>query len=178
MNKYLSILRGINVSGQKKIVMKDLKILYEALKYKNVQTYIQSGNVIFETNSSKNLAEKIEQKIADTYQFQVPVMIRTTEEMTALIKNNPFLKDKSIDQKSIYVTFLAELPKTEDIAKMNEINCEVEKIFISSKEIYVYCPAGYGNAKFNNNFIERKLKITATTRNWKTVNELFTLMKD
>lgn len=178
MPKYLSLLRGINVSGQKKILMKDLKSLFEESGFKNVKTYIQSGNVIFESRPVKNLSQKIEQKIADKYNFQVPVLIRTVEEMATLIKKNPLVKEKNIDQKRLYVTLLAEKPANEYINKLMEVNYEPEKFIITDKEVYIYCPDGYGEAKFSNNFIEKKLNTKGTTRNWKVINELYTLMKD
>ncbi|MEJ7676829.1 MAG: DUF1697 domain-containing protein [Segetibacter sp.] len=84
MKTFISILRGINVSGQKKILMTDLKVLYESLKFKDVITYIQSGNVIFKTSielSDVELAEKIEQAIYQKYNFDVPVIIRSVEEI-------------------------------------------------------------------------------------------------
>ncbi|MBK7884865.1 MAG: DUF1697 domain-containing protein [Chitinophagaceae bacterium] len=175
---YLSMLRGINVSGQKKILMKDLKILYEDAGFKNVQTYIQSGNVIFNSTSSKNLSQKIEQKILEKYQFQVSVIIRTIDEMAMAIKNNPLTKDKKIDQSRLYVTFLAELPGSDHVITMNTVNYQPEKFIIKEKEVFVFCPNGYRETKFSNNFIEKKLQVTATTRNWNTVNKLFLLMKD
>lgn len=177
MNKYLSLLRGINVSGQKKILMKDLKTLYEETGFKNVQTYIQSGNVIFETTASKNLITKIEHQIVKKYTFEVSVIIKTAVELEDIIRKNPFAKNKNIDPARIYITFLAEHPKAEFISQLNEINYEPEKFIIVEKTIYVYCPNGYGKTVFNNNFIENKLKTIATTRNWKTVNALWRMMK-
>jgi len=90
--KYISILRGINVSGQKKIKMTDLKSLYELLDFKNIVTYIKSGNLIFdvETKSITELKAKIEKTIEEKYKFHVPVEIRTNLEITDIIKNNPF----------------------------------------------------------------------------------------
>jgi uncharacterized protein (DUF1697 family) len=177
MTTFLSILRGINVSGQKKILMKDLKTLYEELKFKNVTTYIQSGNVIFESSSSKNPAKKIEQKIVERYSFNVPVIMRTVDEIQTVLKKNPFLKERNIDVEKLHVTFLTDIPKKELIDNIEGINYEPDKFILSGKEIYLYCPHGYGITKLNNNFFEHKLKTTATTRNWRTVNELFKIMK-
>ncbi|HXL56115.1 MAG TPA: DUF1697 domain-containing protein, partial [Chitinophagaceae bacterium] len=97
MKIYISMLRGINVSGQKKIQMIDLKALYEALKFKDVTTYIQSGNIIFKANEKifdENLAIKIEEAIYKKYNFNVPVIIRSVEEMENIISVNPFLKER------------------------------------------------------------------------------------
>ncbi len=176
MTVLLSILRGINVSGQKKIQMTDLKVLYEQLNFKNITTYIQSGNVVFKAENSKNLNKKIEQKIFEKYNFDVPVIIRTTVEMQTIIEENPFLKRKNIDPEKLYVTFLEERPSSDLIENISKINYEPDTFIIWDKEIYLYCPNGYGNTKLNTNFFENKLKVKATTRNWKTANELLALM--
>ncbi|MES2591782.1 MAG: DUF1697 domain-containing protein [Bacteroidota bacterium] len=177
MPVFLSILRGINVSGQKKISMSDLKILYEELKFKNVTTYIQSGNVVFEHNSEKKLQEQIEKKISEKYNFEVPVVLRTVDEMQQLINKSPFLKEKNIDLEKLHVTYLAELPDAAHVKKIEEYNFEPDRFTISGKEVYIYCPNGYGRSKLTNNFFENKLKVTATTRNWKTSNELLKIMQ-
>lgn len=177
MPVFLSILRGINVSGQKKILMSDLKQLYEELDFKKVQTFIQSGNVVFESKSSTSLAKKIEQNIKQKYEFDVPVIIRTMDEMETTIKNNPFLKTKGIELDKLHVTYLSEPPTVESIKKIKEYNFEPDTFHIIEKEIYIHCPNGYGRTKLTNTFFEKKLNITATTRNWKTSNELLTIMK-
>src|SRR3989344_9460301 len=108
MNTYISLHRGINVAGQKKIKMSDLKALYEALGFKNVTTYIQSGNVIFQSTQTDivALSQKIEEKIHKTYQFQVAVIIRTIPELKQIIDENPFVKDRHEDVTKLYITFL------------------------------------------------------------------------
>lgn len=177
MPVFLSILRGINVSGQKKILMSDLKQLYEELDLKKVQTFIQSGNVVFKSKSSTSVAKKIEQKIKQKYEFDVPVIIRTVDEMETTIANNPFLKTKNIELEKLHITYLSGTPVPNSIEKIKEYNFEPDEFQIIGKEIYVYCPNGYGRTKLTNTFFEKKLNITATTRNWKTSNELLTIMK-
>ncbi|OGU11601.1 MAG: hypothetical protein A2X61_16605 [Ignavibacteria bacterium GWB2_35_12] len=175
METYISILRGINVSGQKKIQMADLKALYEELKFKNIITYIQSGNVIFKAEkklSCTELSKKIEKKIFDKYNFEVPVIIRTVAEMKKVITTNPFLRKKGIDTERLYVTFLAEAAMKADLEKIEKLEFNPEKFIIIGKEVYLHCPNGYGRTKLNNNFFENKLNVTATTRNWNTVNRL------
>src|SRR5690242_9735222 len=112
METYISILRGINVSGQKKIQMTDLKALYENLKFKNVTTYIQSGNVIFTATkqSDEALIKKIEDAIYAKYGFEVPVIIRSVEEIKNTIATNPFLRESNINKEKLHVTFLEKLP--------------------------------------------------------------------
>lgn len=177
MKTYLSILRGINVSGQKKVPMAELKSLYEELNLKDISTYIQSGNVIFRTESIKDLSQRIEQKILAKYNFNVPVIIRTMDEMQIVLRQNPFIKESNIDLEKLHVTYLSENPKQENIDKLNTYNYQPDRFLILGKEIYLYCPNGYGRTKLTTDFFENKLKVPATTRNWRTTNELFKILK-
>ncbi|MES2286328.1 MAG: DUF1697 domain-containing protein [Bacteroidota bacterium] len=177
MNTFLSILRGINVSGHKKIPMVELKKLFGELHFENITTYIQSGNVVFKNKNSKDLSKQIEQKIFEKYNFNVPVIIRTPDEMQRIIEGNLFLKQKDIDITKLHIVYLANDPKQENIDKLKTYNYEPDKFYISGKEVYLYCPNGYGNSKLTNNFFESKLNVTATTRNWNTTNELFKILK-
>lgn len=174
MPTYIVLLRGINVSGQKKVPMADLKKTFEDLKFKNVQTYIQSGNVVFECAQSdtEKLESSIEKKIKKDFGFDVPVIIRTPSELQDILKSNPFLKDPKKDKDRMYVTFLSKVPMTEHIKKLDGISYPPEEFVLKSKTIYFFSPNGYGNAKMNNNFFENKLKVTATTRNLKTIRQL------
>ena len=174
METYISILRGINVSGQKKIQMTDRKKLYEDLKFKNVTTYIQSGNVIFKATKQKDeaIAKKIEDAISAKYNFHVPVIIRRVEEIKNTLAVNPLLKESNIDIEKLHVTFLEEVPDKTKVEAIKNVEYSPDKFIILSKEIFLYCPNGYGNTKLTNNFFENKLKVRATTRNWKTVNKL------
>ncbi len=177
---YISILRGINVSGHKKIEMAGLKALYEELHFKDVTTYIQSGNVIFKTAkkvSNSSLSKTIEQAVFQKYNFQVPVITRTLQEMEQIISVNPFLTESDIDTEKLHVTFLSETPDTIKLENINNFNYPPDRFVITGKEVFLYCPVNYGETKLSNNFFESKLKVTATTRNWKTVNKLVELAK-
>ena len=177
METYISILRGINVSGHKKIQMDDLKALFENLKFKNVTTYIQSGNVIFKASKQCDevLTKKIEDAIYSKYNFEVPVINRSVEEVRNIIAANPLLKDSNIDAEKLHVTFLEEVPGKTKVDSIKNIDYSPDKFIIIGKEIFLYCPDGYGITKLSNNFFENKLKVSATTRNWKTVNKLLEL---
>lgn len=178
MQNFISILRGINVSGHKKILMAELKALYENLKFREVKTYIQSGNIVFKSDSKLfniQLAKKIEKEIFAKYNFEVPVIIRTKEELKNIIDQNPFIKEKNIDLKKLHVTFLSETPAKNKIEQIKEVNFSLDKFIIKEKEIYLHIPNSYGETKLSNKFFENKLKVTATTRNWNTVNKIFEL---
>jgi len=176
--KYISLLRGINVGGQKIIKMVDLKSLYEFLGFRNVTTYIQSGNVIFDTNikNKTDLQKRIEEGIESKYEFHVPVEIRTNCEMGDIIKNCPFGKVDLLEYGAkILVTFLFLEPEESRVADLKKYVIAPEKLVLFKKEIYLYCPNGYGKSKLSSTLIENKLGIEATTRNWKSVHKLYEL---
>ncbi|HXB43448.1 MAG TPA: DUF1697 domain-containing protein [Puia sp.] len=177
MTTYISILRGINVSGHKIIKMEALKQMYDSLGFKNVRTYIQSGNVIFQykTTQTQNLANKIYKKVIEQFTFEVPVIVMEKEELKNIVDNNPFVGDQSKDTAYLHVTFLSGLPAKIHVEMLKAGHYTTEDFSISGKAIYLYCPNGYGNAKLNNNFLESRLKVTATTRNFKTTMELLSM---
>ena len=160
--------------GYKKIKMAHLKSLYESLGFQEVQTYIQSGNVIFQSEeaNSSNLEKLIFDKISVDYDFEVPNLILTPQNMEKIINNNPFP-----EPEKTYFIFLDQTPAKENIRKLNELDFSPEQYHIKEKVIYLYPPNGYGRAKMNNNFFEQKLKVTATTRNLNTVKKLLEMSK-
>ena len=177
MSTYISILRGINVSGHKMIKMEALRKLFGDLNFKNTQTYIQSGNVIFQDKNTKCeiLEKKIAKGIKDEFGFDVPVLVKEVEEVKSVLKNNPFVNKRKEDITRLHVTFLSHEPDKAIIEKIGEGQYASDEFIVFGKAIYLFCPNGYGNTKLSNNFFENKLKVIATTRNWKTVNELVTI---
>ncbi len=175
--RYISLLRGINVSGQKKILMKDLKALYENLGFKNVVTYIQSGNVIFDSDGSvEDMIAKIQSAITKQYSFDVPVQVREASHFESIIKAFPFVELNLVEEGTrVMVTFLADVPTQENVEKFMSYVKKPERLVVVGEEVYLHCPNGYGTTKLNNNFIEKKLGVGATTRNWKSVVKLHTL---
>ena len=176
--RYISILRGINVSGHKKIKMVDLKSLYELLGFQNVATYIQSGNVIFDAaiNNKADLKAKIEEAIDRRYKFHVPLEIRTYREIGDIIENCPFGSvDLVEDGTKVLVTFLSSTPPKVRVSDIQKHVVAPEKLVVKGKEVYLYCPNGYGKSKLSNTFLEHKLGVEATTRNWKSIHKLYEL---
>ena len=177
---YISILRGINVGGHNKIKMDDLRKLFANAGFGKVQTYIQSGNIIFETKKTTTifLEKIIADEIKKQFGFNVPVLVIELEELKNVIKNNPFAKDKLKNENYLHVTFLSGKPAKENIAQIIAGNFLPDEFIVINKAVYLHCPNGYGNTKLNNNFFENKLKLTATTRNWKTVNEILKIAEE
>lgn len=177
MPRYISVLRGINVSGHNLIGMQVLRECYTSLGFKNVKTYIQSGNVVFQYRQIKPilLEEKIQQTILNQFGFEVPVIILSVDALQHIIKHNPF-----IDQVAghLYITLLQRKPAIENMQSIQPEKFLPDTFFISDKAVYIYCPNGYGRTKINNTFFEKKLKVMATTRNWKTINKLLEMAMD
>ena len=176
MVTYIALLRGINVSGHNMIKMDELKRVLGELDFTGIRTYIQSGNIVFGSNSDVPavLAAGIAGKIRERFGFEVPVVIRTLQELDTISKSNPFLRDGNLDAGKMHVTFLPELPDPERTEKIMEYNFPPDEFAINGKEIYLYCPDGYGRTKLTPQFFESKLKISTTTRNWKTILTLLT----
>lgn len=174
MQKYISILRGINVGGHKMIKMDVLRKMYEALDFLEVKTYIQSGNVIFvyKKTNCKDLENKIAENIVKILGFDVPVIVKEVEDMAIILQNNPFVRERNEDEKALHVTFLSKIPDTEAVEKIKNATYDGDEFVIVEKTVYLYCVNSYHKTKLSNNFFEKKLNTTATTRNWKTVNEL------
>ncbi|AXT62504.1 DUF1697 domain-containing protein [Aquimarina sp. AD10] len=180
MKTYVALLRGINVSGQKKIKMADLTEALEKLGLFSVTTYIQSGNVIFqsEQNDVQFLSDLISKGIQQRFGFDVPVLVITPETLATIYQKNPFfdrLNKEEIETKKMYFTLLSTPPDEELVKELRSGFNGEEEFVITKNVVYLYVTAGYGKTKLNNNFFEKKLKSVATTRNLKTVIKLLDL---
>ena len=171
--KHLSLLRGINVGGQKKIKMVELKALYEGLGFADVQTYIQSGNVVFDADSGLNHQTLIEQAIQKAYGFDVHVLVRTKDEFNAMVEACPFGEvDLEVEGGKVLATLLSDEPNSEAMDSLASLKHESESLVVLNKVVYLRCPNGYGKTKLSNNLLEKKLKVQATTRNWRSMKKL------
>jgi uncharacterized protein (DUF1697 family) len=154
--------------------MEALKELYLEAGYSNVQTYIQSGNVIFQHSGAdaKDLERNISAAIRQKFGFDVPVIILNIEEQRQIVAANPFLHDELKDESKIYVTYLSGFPDKEKFDKIGVSGDFAEEYHLVGKAIFIFCPGGYGNTKLSTNFLESKLKLAATSRNWNTTLKL------
>jgi len=178
MPAYVAMLRGINVSGHKSIKMEDLRAMCGDLGFRDVETYVQIGNIVLQSSLENPtiISKRIGAKIIESFGFEVPVIIRTSKEMRNVISNNPFLKENGIDSSKLHITFLSEIVPKTSLEKLAEPPTSPDRFHPAPREIYIYCPSGYGKTKLSNDAIEKALSVTATTRNWKTTNKLLEMV--
>ena len=174
MPVYIALLRGINVSGQKKIRMSDLRDILQNSGFPDVQTYIQSGNLVFSSTEEDCtvLRTKIRDVIAAHYGFDVEVWLSEREAFMRIADQNPFLGGNDVSESNLYYVFPNEPASVERVEELQSAIFENEEFRITDQCIYLSCLKGYGKAKCNNNFFEKRLKVVATTRNLKTVQKL------
>lgn len=176
MTIYIALLRGINVGGHRLIKMADLKRMLETMGMTNVQTYIQSGNVLFESEEeSDQLSQQIEEQIKTTFSFSVPVILRTSMELSQIIKKCPFPVDNLLEGESIHLSLLAELPSEEGINHLLNFQCDKDEWQMEGKEIYLYFRQSIRNSKLAIRL--QKLDVPSTLRNWKTIKKLAIMAK-
>jgi uncharacterized protein (DUF1697 family) len=171
---YVCLLRGINVSGQKPINMLALKKMFEELGFSSVQTYIQSGNIVFGAadRSGIDLEKAISEGIRQTFGFEVPAIVLDSWELQEIVRNNPFTTDPDKDSSFFHLTLFSAMPETNPVEKLLQKRSEGEDVVCIGRSVYLYCPNGYGRTKLTNTFIEKVAGYSATTRNWRTMNEL------
>jgi uncharacterized protein (DUF1697 family) len=169
----ICLLRGVNVGGHNMIKMDVLRALCESLGHCDVQTYVQSGNVVFRTKERDvaKIAAKIEDAIEKKHGFRPDVVLRTATEMREVIAKNPFAKRKGIDPARLIVTFLANELIAESQAALLALRPQPEELRLNGREVYVYFPNGMGSSKFTP-ILSKTLKNKGTARNWNSVMKL------
>lgn len=179
MTTFVSLFRGINVGGNKAVRMDALKALHESLGFKDVVTYIQSGNVVFSNEDANpaQLARHIEDAFAANFCFRSNVVVRTSAELQEIIANNPFQNQPSKEAKWVLVLFLASRPEATALEDLRKAYSGPEAYYLIGQELYIYYPVGMGRSKLTLPLIEKKLKTSGTGRNWNTVLQLHKLMQ-
>ena len=181
MTNYIALLRGINVSGHNKIKMADLKQLFLNLNFQNIRTYIQSGNVLFqsEEKSKSKIKATIFEAIKNKFGYDIKVIVITRDDIKKVFNSNPFLENRTPDITKLCVTFLSNNPNADGLDQLEEIaNKSEDEFIINGKFVYLHCPSSFAKTKLTNNLFERKLKIDATSRNWKTITKLVELSNE
>lgn len=165
--KFIALLKGINVGGNKKILMKDLKEMMISMGFSNVKTYIQSGNVVFDADqnsNSRSLQTDIENQIEKRFGFIVSTLVLDANFFQLMVGNNPF---ESTDLKQLHLTFF----HSETNTKLVEMDTE-DQITIHPFYAYIKCVGKYNDTPYTNQFLEKNLKVIATTRNWNTILQI------
>jgi uncharacterized protein (DUF1697 family) len=169
---YAALLRGINVGGRT-VPMADLTEIFADSGCSGIRTYIQSGNVVFQTGKAEagRVAEEVSRSLMERFGFDVPVIIRTATELKEISLNNPFLSEDT-DPKTCHVTFLAQKPEPDRLTALNPDRSLPDRFAVKGHEIYLHCPNGYGRTKLTNRYFESTLKTDCTVRNWRTLLKL------
>jgi uncharacterized protein (DUF1697 family) len=177
--RYAALLRGINVGGNKKIPMAALRELMQGLGYPDVVTHLQSGNAVFSSPEQppQTLAGGIAERIASEFAMDVKVVIRTGSELADVIKRSP-LPGGPENPSRFFVAFLAAAPSPEAVAALESLSFDPDQLWISGAEAFLWCPVGAADTKLTNNFLEKRLGVTATSRNWNTVRKLAELTSE
>jgi uncharacterized protein (DUF1697 family) len=172
--EYAALLRGINVGGNKIIKMEALRALCEALGLAGAQTLLQSGNVVFQSGEADRakLARRIEGGIEKKFGFEARVVLRSSADLRRVIRENPFAGGKERNPSLLHVMFLEARAATKSFEALRSGFSGPEEMHIAGEELYLYYPHGAGRSKLTNDFIQRKLQVTGTSRNWNTVGKL------
>jgi uncharacterized protein (DUF1697 family) len=175
--RYAALIRGINVGGNKKLAMADLRELMSSLGYTDVTTYIQSGNVVFTSarDDPAKLEREIEHRMAQDNGLEVSVLIRSQEELAAVIDGNPF-RDATARPTEVHVFFLSAPPDEQRLREIDPRQFEPDEYRLGDRVLYLRCPNGVGRSKLANFPWERRLGLRATSRNWNTVAKLLSML--
>jgi uncharacterized protein (DUF1697 family) len=180
MVTHLALLRGINVSGHNMMKMDALKSMLEKAGFQNVETYIQSGNVFVDSDeeNAASVGFKIKQEIFKEFGHDVPAVVINQEDLNACFKKNPFLKEKDVDTKKLYVAFLSNTLRSENINDLKISQFKPDEAMIDGNKIFIKYAVGAGKTRLDQKYIEKKLNLTATIRNWNTVAQLLKMYKE
>ena len=178
--KHLALLRGINVSGHNMIKMEALKNMLENMGFTGVETYIQSGNVFVtsEEENSSAVGFKIKQEIYKVFGYDVPVIVVTKNDLELCFTNNPFLKEKEVDIKKLYVAFISKELPSSAINELKISQFKPDEAVIDGKRIFIKYTIGAGKTRLDQKYIEKKLNVTATMRNYNTVSKLLEMYQE
>lgn len=170
---FIALLRGINVGGHRLIKMADLKSMFEGMGFGAVQTYIQSGNVVFRVAEAEQpLRQRIERQIESVFGFPVTVALRSASELTRLIANCPFAPDALREGESLYAALLTETPSPEGVERLLACKIEPDECRVLGREVYLLYRQSMRLTQLTNNLIEGRLGVAATSRNWRTITTL------
>ena len=172
MTTYVALLRAVNV-GARTVPMAELRRAFVDMGYDDVQTYIQSGNVVFgASGSATSVAARVRRGLEAELGPGIGVVLHTPAQLGAVVRRNPLA---SHEPGTLHVTFLGSTPAAAKVRALDPDGFAPDVYRISGRHVYLHCPNGYGRSKLTNAFFERKLGVMATTRNLRTVTTLATM---
>jgi len=173
----ISLLRAVNVGGHGSIKMADLRVLYESLKLKDAQTYVQSGNVVFRTDERDlgKLASRIQTAIAKRFDVKPEILLRTTTEMQDVVARNPFAKRRNVDPSKLLVSFLGAKLDRAACEQLSALALTSEELIPSGRELFIYFSNGIGKSKLPWARVEKICATPGTGRNWNSVMKLLAM---
>ncbi len=175
MDTIIALLRGINVGGHNKLPMRDLKTLLKGLGLANVQTYIQSGNVVLQSDHSDlpALAQEIGAAIGESHGFEPQILLLRLVDLQTAVSQNPFPAAEE-NHKTLHFYFLEHIPPNPDLALLEAIKSDSEQFTLIDSVFYLYAPDGIGRSKLAAK-VERAMGVAATARNWRTVSKVLAM---
>jgi uncharacterized protein (DUF1697 family) len=175
LNTYIALIRGINVGGRNSLPMKELVAIFYSLGYENVQTYIQSGNIVFQSRNklTYKASESIGKAILEIKGFEPSVMIVSEDGLRSAIEGNPFPTDEG---KALHFSFFELYPEEADVERLSALKADSEEWKLGESAFYLLAPDGIGRSKLAA-IAEKALGVPVTGRNWNTVNKLAEMIK-
>lgn len=175
--KYVALLRGVMPTGKNKVMMADLREVVTKAGYENVTTYIQSGNIIFDSEkSAEDISCHIHEVIKEELGPELPVIVKTLDQLQTLSDNNPY-KDEKYRNNVVYIATSMSIIDVEKQEEIQALSKDEEYVTLTEEGIYYYLPNGMHSAKINNNFLEKKLDMVLTTRNQNTIEKIIARVK-
>jgi len=177
MKPYIALFRGINVGGKNALPMKELVAVLEDLGARNVKTYIQSGNAVFESKEKdpSRLSNKISLEIRTRRGFEPYVLLVGLEDIEKAIRENPF-PEAETDPRALHVGFLGSAPQNPDLKKLESLRRDSERFHLIDNVFYLHAPEGVGRSKLAAT-AEKLLGVPMTDRNWRTVCKIREMAK-
>lgn len=179
MTTYVVLLRGINVGGNKRMKMGDLRDALAAAGIDDPRTLLQSGNVVMESNAdTAALIDIVETTIQSTFGFQSTVIVRTADEIRGLLADHPFTPEQIEDPRFAHVAFCRDQPDRDGFEALQEAHEGPEEMRLVGRELFVFYPDGSGRSKLTNSVIEKHLATPTTSRNWNTVEKIDAMLEE
>jgi uncharacterized protein (DUF1697 family) len=173
--RYVALLRGINLGPKRRVGMKELRAALEKAGYEDVGTLVQSGNVVLtSTSAARALERDLADLLAAEFGFDIPVVVRTRDELAQVIARDPF-SDVADDPRRYQVTFLSGKPVPSGVAELEGADVAPEQVVVQGREVYAWHPGGVGRSELAKLITDRRLGVQATARNWRTITKLLEL---